>query len=197
MKTIRIGIPRAIFWDDLGQDVANLVEAAIAVMARVTAGAREVVLPPTEANPGIFAEPYAYHEERIRTHPEKFHPVTMSRLQRGSTVSVAAYIRGRRELDRARAQSRTLFENADLLVMPTAPDVAFQLGSKRTLNIFATSIPGATWDSPRYLCLAASRAVGCRLDCKSSGRQSRTRWFWPQPKHTNARRIGIAGVPQY
>jgi aspartyl-tRNA(Asn)/glutamyl-tRNA(Gln) amidotransferase subunit A len=45
--------------------------------------------------------------------------MTRRRLEAGSRVSAAAYIEGRRELDRLRRDIRTVFADVDLLITPT------------------------------------------------------------------------------
>ncbi|MBZ5604720.1 MAG: amidase, partial [Acidobacteriia bacterium] len=59
---LRLGIPRAPFFDWVDADVAKAVEDAIAILARMTKGAKDVILPPAE-NLGLNAETYAYHEQ--------------------------------------------------------------------------------------------------------------------------------------
>lgn len=141
LKNVRLGIPRAIFWEKLSPEVERVVHDAVQALARLTAGAREVALPPLEMDgplPGIYAaiimaEAYAYHETRVRTNPEKFHPATLANLKTGAAVPAATYIHARREMDRVRAASVALFQDSDLLVMPTTAGPAFPLGSTADL----------------------------------------------------------------
>jgi aspartyl-tRNA(Asn)/glutamyl-tRNA(Gln) amidotransferase subunit A len=141
LKTIRLGIPRAIFWDGVTPETERLVREAIHLLARGTAGARDVTLPPLEMDgplPKVYstiimAEAFAYHEERVRRQPDKFHPATLANLKIGAAIPLSAYIHARREMDRARASTAALFTEADLLVMPAAPGPAFALGSTADL----------------------------------------------------------------
>jgi len=146
LKSLRVGIPRAIYFEGLESETAAAVEEAIRVLGRLTAGAREVRLPPLELSPAldslpalygtiITAEAYTFHEERLARRPELYHPATRETIKLGASVSTPAYIRARREMEALRRASHGLFAEVDLLALPSAPGPAFPLGSR----------PGLVW----------------------------------------------------
>ena len=59
---LRLGVPRAPFFDLVDADVRKAVEEAIGVLAKMTKGIKDVALPST-GNLSLNAETYAYHEE--------------------------------------------------------------------------------------------------------------------------------------
>jgi len=140
LKGLRVGVPRAVYWEKLHPQTASLVEKAAGLLG----GVRDVVPPglrmmealPLPADYGtiITTEAYAYHEERVRKAPEKFHPGTLASVRNGEGVPAAVYARAVRAMLEAREQNRALlFRDADLLAMPATPGPAFALGSKADL----------------------------------------------------------------
>jgi aspartyl-tRNA(Asn)/glutamyl-tRNA(Gln) amidotransferase subunit A len=69
----------------------------------------------------VGAEAYAFHAPYFTKTPDLYQPVTRRRLQAGSTVTAAAYVEGRRELDRLRRAVNGVFSTVDILVTPTTP----------------------------------------------------------------------------
>ena len=121
-SSLRLGIPRALFYDKLEPEVAVAMNTAIEVLRKLTAGAREVSLPAVADLPSIVnPEMYAYHAPYFAKTPQLYQPATRKRLQRASETSAAAYIQARREVERLRRAVRTVFSSVDLLVTPTAP----------------------------------------------------------------------------
>jgi aspartyl-tRNA(Asn)/glutamyl-tRNA(Gln) amidotransferase subunit A len=139
VKKLRLGVPRALFYDSLEKESAELVAAATQDLGRLAGGVRDVQLPAMKASAEltffpeayvriITAEAYAFHQEMLRQHPERYHPGTRKSIEGGAGVSAADYIRARNEMDRLRAESAKLFAEADLLITPTAPGAAFEFG---------------------------------------------------------------------
>ncbi|MFN7920465.1 MAG: amidase [Bryobacteraceae bacterium] len=144
LKSVRIGIPRARYWEKIAPETGKLVSAAVELLGKIAGGAREVQIPMLEGNaelamlPKVYGsiimpEAFAYHEQRIRTEPEKFHAVTIGLLKAGQATPVGEYARALQDMAALRTSSRELFRDADLLVMPAAPGPAFPLGSQADL----------------------------------------------------------------
>ena len=121
VSALRIGTPRAVFYEMLDPEVEQAVHQALDVIGRLTASTRDVELPAYRTLPVVGAEAYAYHAPYFTKTPELYQSGTRQRLQGGSMVSTAAYIDGRRELERLRRAVAAVFSNVDLLVTPTAP----------------------------------------------------------------------------
>jgi aspartyl-tRNA(Asn)/glutamyl-tRNA(Gln) amidotransferase subunit A len=120
---LRVGVPRDSFFTGLQADVQTVVEQAIGVLSKLTAGVQEVGVPvsPEMHLAVMLAEGFAFHAARVREAPRLFQPPVLGRLRGGAAVSTATYIDRRRELDQLRRAARALFARVDLLVTPTVP----------------------------------------------------------------------------
>jgi aspartyl-tRNA(Asn)/glutamyl-tRNA(Gln) amidotransferase subunit A len=121
VSALRIGIPRAVFYDMLDPDIEQAVRQALGVIARLTASTRNVELPPYKTLPVVGAEAWVFHAPYFTKTPQLYQSGTRQRLEGGSMVSAAAYIEGRRELERLRRAVAAVFSDVDLLVTPTTP----------------------------------------------------------------------------
>ena len=117
---LRIGVVRRPYFDMLDPDIEAAVNAAIGVVAKITAGVREVELPDSNLLLTIAsAEAYTFHAPYFSKTPELYQPMTRQRLQQAAAVSVPAYVAARREMDRLRHQADSAFATVDLLLTPT------------------------------------------------------------------------------
>jgi aspartyl-tRNA(Asn)/glutamyl-tRNA(Gln) amidotransferase subunit A len=120
-KNLRIGIPRAHFYDELDDEVRGAVDAALAVIKTLVAEVHEVHLEVSADRTVQAAESYAYHAENVARTPELYQAETLRRIRSGANISAAEYIQRRRELDRERRRARDFFAEVDLLITPTIP----------------------------------------------------------------------------
>ncbi len=143
VSTLRLGAPRAVFYDKLDPEIEAAMTRALEVLRSLTAGVRDVSLPPISDMmvPNIvLAETYAFHARYFAKTPELYHAAISRNLRHGSEVTTAAYIQSRRELDEARRAIGAVFTNVDLLVAPTTamppPSIeeAVRLGIEVELN---------------------------------------------------------------
>jgi aspartyl-tRNA(Asn)/glutamyl-tRNA(Gln) amidotransferase subunit A len=118
---LRLGIPRAVFYEGLDADVERAVNEALRVLRGLSASIQDVQLPPYKPLPIVGAEAYAYHAPYFTKTPDRYQPMTRRRLEAGSRVTASAYIEGRRELDRLRRSVLAVFQSVDLLITPTTP----------------------------------------------------------------------------
>lgn len=121
---IRLGVPRAFFYEGLDPEIEKATEEALAVLAQLTASSTEVEVPLTELRV-VPAESHAWHSETLEDEAkwELYQPPVLERLLIGSKVSAAEYIAARRQQLEVRRANDTLFEGVDLLVTPTSPDL--------------------------------------------------------------------------
>jgi aspartyl-tRNA(Asn)/glutamyl-tRNA(Gln) amidotransferase subunit A len=130
--SLRVGVCRAFFFDDLQPDVEAAIKDAIALVRTLTAGTRDVTIPVSANRSVTDAEAYTYHAQSLTKTPELYQPFTRERLRMGSEVTTVAYIEGRRELVQLRHDARRLFTSVDVLVTPTAPIPARTIADART-----------------------------------------------------------------
>ena len=140
-KSLRFGIPRAYFWEELDPEIEAAMEAALAVLKKMTASQRDV--PPlatdgsysswTAPYSAVFtAEAYAYHQDHIEKTPRLYQPATLKRLRVGAEVAAAKYIKSRREMEQIRRSMVNAFENVDVLIAPTVRIPPFSITDLQT-----------------------------------------------------------------
>ena len=92
-KALRVGVPRAYFFDDLDPEVASAMEHALrgieTLVAHDEGGAGSMCRPIGRLQ---AAESYAYHAERVAKHPELYQAETLRRIRTGEQVTAAEYI---------------------------------------------------------------------------------------------------------
>jgi aspartyl-tRNA(Asn)/glutamyl-tRNA(Gln) amidotransferase subunit A len=115
---LRIGIPRAPFFDWLDNDVSKAVEDAIAVLARITKSVQDCSLPSTR-DINLNGESFAYHEDLYAHGPGRYQIPTRRALQNGANLKAADYIRSRWKLELLRRTIDDAFDGFDLVVLPT------------------------------------------------------------------------------
>jgi aspartyl-tRNA(Asn)/glutamyl-tRNA(Gln) amidotransferase subunit A len=120
-KALRVGIPRAYFYDDLDHEVRAAVEQALAVIGTLVAEMHEVHIEVATSRTVQAAESYAYHADNVARTPELYQPETLRRIRSGANISAAEYIQRRRELDQERRRAHDFFADVELLVTPTMP----------------------------------------------------------------------------
>lgn len=120
-KSLRVGIPRAYFYDDLDPEVSSSIEHALMGIRKLVGEVKDVVLDVPTDRKLQTAEAYAYHKQNVLKNAESYHPETLRRIRAGENVTAAEYIEKRRELEEARRNIRQAFAEVDLLVTPTTP----------------------------------------------------------------------------
>jgi Asp-tRNA(Asn)/Glu-tRNA(Gln) amidotransferase A subunit family amidase len=118
---LRIGIPRAHFYDELDSEIEAAINAAVSRLGEIGTHLKDVDLPAANDTMVLRAEAYAYHLESIRKHAELYQPHTVRRIRSGEAITVVDYIRARRALEECRREIVTLFEKVDVLITPTTP----------------------------------------------------------------------------
>lgn len=120
-RSLRIGVPRSYFYDDLDPEVSTAVEEALRVLAMRAREIREIELRPDTDRTLQAAEAYAFHAESVARTPALYQPETLRRIKTGENVTRDEYLRRRAELDAARRNIRQMFETIDVFVTPTTP----------------------------------------------------------------------------
>ena len=115
---LRLGIPRAPFFDWCDADIAKAVEEAIKLLCSLTKGAKDVTLPPV-SEIHLAGETYAYHEEYITKEANRYMLPTRRALQNGGNAKVGEYVRSKWKLEALRRTIDDSFSTFDLVVLPT------------------------------------------------------------------------------
>jgi aspartyl-tRNA(Asn)/glutamyl-tRNA(Gln) amidotransferase subunit A len=118
---LRIGIPRAPFFENLDPEIATAVDQAITLLSTMTRSMTDVVLPIFDSFAAAIAEAHAYHVQYVAD-PERrklYQPSTRQKIVDGSKVPVPIYIDTRRRMSVARNTIADVFSKVDVIVTPT------------------------------------------------------------------------------
>jgi aspartyl-tRNA(Asn)/glutamyl-tRNA(Gln) amidotransferase subunit A len=137
VATLRIGVPRNGFFDDVQTEVAACVEAALAVINKLVARVVDVELSAGAHRTLFNAEIYEYHEAMVTTHPELYQAATLPRIPKCAGISATDYIRDWRSLAEERHKAEELFQQVDLVITPTVPVAAPRIAELEALDINA------------------------------------------------------------
>jgi len=118
VENLRLGIPRAPFFDWCDADISKAVEEAIKLLGSLTKGAKDVVLP-SVSEIHLNGESYAYHEEYITKDANRYMLPTRRALQEGGNAKVGEYVRSKWRLETLRRTIDDSFSSFDLVVLPT------------------------------------------------------------------------------
>lgn len=127
---VRVGVPRDYFFDRLHPDVAAAVEEAIRHLRGKVKEVREVTLPRLQSaeNGDYDVELYHYQKPYFDKSPELYHPRSQRMLNKLRNVEAVAYIETLKRIRECRSAVLRVFENVDVLVLPTmrepAPPIA-------------------------------------------------------------------------
>ena len=122
-SALRLGLARE-FWSEVDEEVCRAVDAAVSILKQLTAEAREISLSTEADRTVVRCEPYAYHQQHMPAHESDYHPDTLKRIRSGSDVTAPQYLQAYRDLLRQRREILHLFEQIDLIIAPTAPQLS-------------------------------------------------------------------------
>jgi len=122
---VRIGVPRAYFFDGIDPEVAQAFEGALATLRGLGAEVHDVTIPSLHTTPAflliLMAEAFAYHERDIRAHPELYGDVLRERILTGALVTAAEYTQAQRLRAQLCQEMAEVLRDVDVLATPTAP----------------------------------------------------------------------------
>jgi aspartyl-tRNA(Asn)/glutamyl-tRNA(Gln) amidotransferase subunit A len=129
LRGIRIGTPRAYFFDDLDRDVGRAVEAALSRATRAGAVVRDIALPVDRSTMGrvfdpiVVAEIHQTYERQWQQRPHQFSPA-FAEFFKAPLPSALELAAAYRERQRFQVDLGRVLEDVDVLAMPTVPVVA-------------------------------------------------------------------------
>jgi aspartyl-tRNA(Asn)/glutamyl-tRNA(Gln) amidotransferase subunit A len=126
LAKLRLGIPRDYFFDGLQPEVAAAVENAIRLLRPKFREVRDIVLPrfPFVKNGSYDVELLHYQAPFFRQSPELYHPWSRRQLTELENVTAVNYVETLKRLRECRREIGRVFEQIDVLILPTKRDTA-------------------------------------------------------------------------
>lgn len=178
VKKMRVGIPRAFFFDDLDAEIASAMDHALRGIETMVAEVREVSLNVPTDRTLQAAESYACHAENVANHSGKYLPETLRRILTGKEISAGEYIARRRELDEARRNIGRAFADVDVLITPTTPIAAPSIAALKSdadalrpaeLKLLRNTRPFNVWGLPAISVPCGFTASGLPVGMQIAG----------------------------
>jgi aspartyl-tRNA(Asn)/glutamyl-tRNA(Gln) amidotransferase subunit A len=117
---LRLGVPKAGFFENLHPETAKAMEAALGVLGKLTSGVRDMQIPAAGSVTDIWnPEIYAYHTPWITKSPELYQTATRQLIQRAADTRPAVYAQARHHVENVRRDIKKVFAEVDLLITPT------------------------------------------------------------------------------
>src|SRR3989475_1732056 len=134
-RGLRVGVLTGPIVEKVQPRVSHQVEAAAAGLRRRGLGVRAVTVPEMEWTVAtqlvtLRAEASAVHSRWIRTRPRAYGADVRIRLQLGALVAGADYVLAQRVRGRLRAALGRVFQEGDVLLLPTTPITAPVIGDR-------------------------------------------------------------------
>jgi aspartyl-tRNA(Asn)/glutamyl-tRNA(Gln) amidotransferase subunit A len=131
---LRIGVPRAFFYDpeQTDSEVLSAAERALSLLSKLGATLVEVEVPHIHADYAagaiiLFADAFTYHEGNLRGSPELYRRGLRNRLRSGAFITARDYVRAYRVRALLKQQFEHVLRRVDVLVTPTEPRPAVPL----------------------------------------------------------------------
>src|SRR5690606_14600239 len=126
-----VGVGQGMPLADLDETVAARFSAVLDMLAKtgcrlgnVTTTLFDEMLAVVRHTSILVAEVYAIHRERLAERGAMIDPIVRGRIEKGSEISAADYVRTVRERMRLIGAMDALLSDLDVLAMPTTPTVA-------------------------------------------------------------------------
>jgi Asp-tRNA(Asn)/Glu-tRNA(Gln) amidotransferase A subunit family amidase len=179
-KPLKIGVPRAYFYDGLDPEVAAAIEQALSMLQTIGGHLQEVE-PAVPADRTLqSAESYAVHGDFVARSPELYQPETLRRIRSGEKISAAEIAERRCELAQIRRDvAGSVFRNVDVLVTPTMPVPAPNLDElknnpdllrPRELLLLRNTRPANVWGVPAISVPCGFTSAGLPIGLQIIGR---------------------------
>jgi Asp-tRNA(Asn)/Glu-tRNA(Gln) amidotransferase A subunit family amidase len=128
VRGLRVGVPRAYFFEGVNPEMERAFEAALGVLRGLGATVEDVEIPSIHAAMSfmviLLAEAFAYHERDLREKPGLFGDVLREKMLAGGLLTAAEYTQAQRLRSRICADMAAALTRVDVLATPTTPGPA-------------------------------------------------------------------------
>jgi aspartyl-tRNA(Asn)/glutamyl-tRNA(Gln) amidotransferase subunit A len=136
IKGLRVGVPKEVFEDLMDSEVEHFVRNAIELLGKLGAAIHEISWSMYHeskdiSNTILMAEATAYHSQLMKRQSSRLDPKVRFRLEGGLFISAVDYLQAQRARRLYYQQTCDLFKKVDLLVGPTVPITACNIGVEK------------------------------------------------------------------
>jgi aspartyl-tRNA(Asn)/glutamyl-tRNA(Gln) amidotransferase subunit A len=128
IRGLRVGVPRAYFFDGVHAEVRKAFEAALGTLRELGAAVRDVEIPSIQAAPSFMAimlsEAFSYHERDLRERPELYGEVLREKLLAGGLIASSEYVQAQRLRAQLQTEMSDVLRTVDVLATPTMTNPA-------------------------------------------------------------------------
>jgi len=177
-NSLRVGVPRSFFYEDLDPEVASAVEQALSAIKALVDEMLEISLTVDTDRTLQQAESYAVHAEFVAHNPELYQPETLRRIRGGERISHSEILDCRRKLEQSRREIQRVFDGVDVLATPTTPIPAPVLADleehsdllrPRELLMLRNTRPFNVWGIPAISIPCGFTSAGLPIGLQISG----------------------------
>jgi aspartyl-tRNA(Asn)/glutamyl-tRNA(Gln) amidotransferase subunit A len=135
VRGLRIGVPRHYFHENTQTEVIESFERAMRTLSDHGASVIDIEMPSLAyVSPALAAimttEATNYHLPLLRKHADDYTDIIRLRLKRGVLYTAAHYLQAQRTRTVVIEDMRRIFEDVDLLAIPTSPFTALELSDR-------------------------------------------------------------------
>jgi aspartyl-tRNA(Asn)/glutamyl-tRNA(Gln) amidotransferase subunit A len=190
VSSLRIGLPRTPYFEDLDPEIAAATDAAIGVLMGITRSRADAALPPVDSLAVLSAETYEYHAPLLADPARRalYTPRTLGRIALGANVSTIDYLQARRRMIVARNTVADLFANVDVMVAPTAMRMPWTIevaladtSETRDASLIRNTLPFDVYGIPTISVPCGFTRAGLPIGLQIAG-----------PPHAEARVLALA-----
>ncbi|MBI4200264.1 MAG: Asp-tRNA(Asn)/Glu-tRNA(Gln) amidotransferase subunit GatA [Chloroflexi bacterium] len=146
LRGLRVGVLRGYFSEGLTPQVAEALQAALAVLGGQGAVLSDVSPRRVEKCQAVYqaiayAEASAYHRPWLESRPSSYGPNTRARLEQGLTIPATAYLEAQQERKLLLGEFLEALKAVDVLVAPVSAQTAPRLDDEPPLGVPALGSP--------------------------------------------------------
>ncbi|MGE0451118.1 MAG: amidase [Vicinamibacterales bacterium] len=135
LVNVRFGVLHRYFCDVLDKGVSDRFDEVLSVLNAARSQLVERTVPNTDAVMATFVnlqapEAYVYHAATLKAHAGGYTPAVRARIERGASIPATAYVEARQARAAFTKAVDALFEDVDVLLLPTLPIPAPPLGAE-------------------------------------------------------------------
>jgi aspartyl-tRNA(Asn)/glutamyl-tRNA(Gln) amidotransferase subunit A len=133
LQGIRIGVPRAYFFEDGDPEVLAAVRAAIEALQQLGASVRDIDLPHAFLGPAAswaiaYSESFAFHRDNFFARPRDYTPAFLHKIAGAALLTAEERITAQRLRQVITTEFLGALQTVDVIVVPTTAYPAYPIG---------------------------------------------------------------------